>query len=104
MNTPNYWCNLSLVENKIQVHGNVELAKDLIAMIRKKCIGSFELYEAQEYIHNYCVDTYGANFYEKSSEAIQYIVENEYCHIERNKQPAFDMKQYEKDMRSGVMY
>ena len=92
------------MENKAQIHGNVELAAKLRLIVREKCINSFDLYEAQDFIKSYCADTYGFEFYDKSSEAIQYIVENESCNIERNKQPLFDMQKYKEDMRSGVLY
>ena len=50
-------------------------------------------------------------WYEKSGEAVNFVIENEYAHAERTSLPAFDMKQYEKDMKQyekdmkqGVMY
>lgn len=101
---PNYICDCSLMEDKVQIHGNVELAEVLKGIIKKYCIGFRELYESQEFMRNYCIGAYGADFYEKNAEAVQYIVENEYCHKERKNIPVFDMKQYEEDIRNGVVY
>lgn len=104
MFSPDYLCPHSLMDNKVKMQGNIDLASSLSCMVRQKYIGSVDLYNAQEALRNYCIDTYGTEFYEKNAEAISFIVENEYCNKEREERPFFDKKRYEEDMQNGVMY
>lgn len=104
MLAPNYITAHSLIDNKVQVHGNIEFASWLSDFVKEKCIKHCNLYEAQEIVREYCISTYCEDFYEKNAEAINFIVENEYCHKERNRFPIFDKRQYEEDMRSGILY
>lgn len=101
---PNYVSNHSLMENKVQICGNIELEKTLKLIVKEKCINFVDLYEAQEIMRRYCVDNYGTDFYEKNAEAILFILENEYCNIERIKLPLFDMKRYLEDIQNGTIY
>lgn len=101
---PNYECNYSLMESQVQIRGNVELASTLRKWVRKNCTNFTELYEAQQKMREYCISNYGEEFYERSAEAIAFIVENEYCNIERSNNPYTDIKRYEEDMRLGVLY
>lgn len=101
---PNYICNHSLMEGQVLIHGNVELASSLEKYIIENYIGTVELYEAQQKVREYCISSYGEGFYEKSADAIAFIVENAYCNAERSNNPYTDIKRYEEDMRLGVLY
>lgn len=101
---PNYTCNYSLMENKVYIHGNVELASTLARVVKEKYISNVDLYEAQESMRSYCIDTYGSDFYKNNAEAISFIIENEYCHAEREKLPHFGKKRYQEDKQKGIMY
>lgn len=104
MFTPNYMCPFSLVDNQTKVMGNIELADKLKKMV-KLCINEGkDLYHVQEEIKTLLIKDFGLNWYEKSGEAVNFIIENEYAHKERASLPAFDMKQYESDTKRGVMY
>lgn len=105
----NYMCSMcskSLVDNKVQIHGNIDLANTLKNLIKEKCIGCVDLYKAQDIIRDYCVDNYGMNFYKNNAEAINFLIENEYCNLERSKLPFFDIdaETYKENMKKGVMY
>ena len=94
----------SLVENKTKVMGNVELA-DTIKALAQSCIKQRkDLYQAQEEIKSALIKDFGLEWFEKSGEAVNFIIENEYAHYERLSLPAFDMAQYRKDLKLGVMY
>ena len=99
-----YICNYSLMDGKVYILGNVDLAKLLENLVKERCIGIFDLYEAQDMIRDYCIEIYGESFYYKNAEAIQFIVENEYCHLERKLNPIFDKFKYEEDIRRGTLY
>lgn len=101
---PNYLCNYSLIENKVQMQGNVALASALAEHVKRNYVNNIELYEAQQKMREYCISNYGEEFYERSADAISFIVENEYCHTERSNNPCTDIKQYEEDMRLGALY
>lgn len=101
---PEYTCNYSLIDNKVQIHGNLEFASWLSSFIREKCINDCDLYEAQELIRKYCVSTFSQDFYIKNAEAINFIIENEYCHKERERLPVFDMQRYKQDLLEGALY
>ncbi len=104
MFAPNYMCPISLVDNKTKIMGNIELA-DKIKEMAKACLEQGkDLYEAQEELKTLLIKESGLEWYEKSGEAVNFIIENEYAHAERTSLPAFDMKQYEKDRKQGVMY
>ncbi len=104
MVAPDYICNLSLMNGHVYLHGNLKLVGELEKIIKKECISAMDLYHAQEMIRNYCIKNYGSEFYHKSEEAIMFLVENEYCNLERQEIPYFDKERYEEDLRSGVMY
>ena len=82
----------------------MELASKIEKMVREECVKQFDLYEAIEYMRNYCVNTYGEEFYNKNAEAISFLIENEYCNQERQQIPYFDKKQYDEDMKSSILY
>ena len=50
------------------------------------------------------IDKYGTEWYERSGEAINYIVENKYCSKERAENPLFDKEQYNFDVTHSVLY
>lgn len=104
MISPNYMCELSLVSNKTKIMGNIELAGE-IEKITKECIKEGkDLYNTQEQIENLLIKKFGIAWYNKSGAAVNFIIENEYAHLERSYLPAFDMEQYKKDIETGVLY
>lgn len=104
MYEPNYMCPFSLVDNQTKIMGNIELANKIKKMVKIYINEGKDLYHAQEEIKTLLIKDFGLNWYEKSGEAVNFIVENEYAHKEREVLPAFDMKRYESDMKRGVMY
>lgn len=104
MFSPNYMCPLSLVDNKTKVMGNIELAGKIEEMVKVCIAQEKDLYQTQEYLKTLLIKDLGVEWYEKSGEAVNFIIENEYAHNERVSCPYFDMKQYQNDMRRGVLY
>ena len=93
-----------MLNKHVKIQGNTELANKIEKMVQEECIGKFNLYKALEYIRDYCINTYGEEFYNKNAEAISFLVENEYCNKERQQNPLFDKKQYNKDMDFNTLY
>lgn len=84
--------------------GNTELA-ELIENTALECIrNNVELYAAQEQIKIVLINKYGTEWYERSGEAVNYIIENKYCDAERAKNPVLDKKQYDFDITNNVLY
>ena len=104
MDAPNYTCNHSLVQNHIWLCGNIIVADELKSIVKETYIGHMDLYDAQKEMREHCISKYGTDFYEKSADAIMFIIENEYCNAEREKLPLFDRESYEYDMRTGRVY
>lgn len=104
MFNPDYIVNRSLVEKFYQLQGNIELAEELSALVRKEYLNTCDLYTAQKKVKEYCISHYGNNFYEQSKEALYFIVENEYCHKERKKNCILDKQQYIFDLTHGALY
>lgn len=84
--------------------GNIELANKIKEMAKVYLKQGKDLYEAQEKFKTLLLKELGLEWYEKSGEAVNFIVENEFSDAERASLPTFDIKQYEKDMREGVIY
>lgn len=80
-----YLRRTSLLNGKEKLMGNLEAA-GLIENMAFECIKN---------------DT---EWYERSGEAINYIVENKYCDKERVRNPLFDKEQYDFDTTHGVLY
>ena len=92
--SPIYSTNYSLLKDKVSVHGDTQIITDLLQTIKNQCINRMNLYEAQEMIKIHCVNTYGLEFYEKNVEAITFLIEDEYCDLERRQNPFFDKHDY----------
>ncbi|RGM75528.1 hypothetical protein [Agathobacter rectalis] len=101
---PQYFCNNSLVNNKYKLVGNIKLVKEIEQLTKEYIVKKISLYNAQDNIINYIINTYGKEWYENNGEAVNYIIENEYCNEERNKHPLFDKRKYEFDMKHSVLY
>lgn len=101
---PNYLCSISLVSGNTKIMGNLELADKIEKLVKGYIMRGKNLYQSQESIKAILIKEYGDEWYDKSGEAINYIIENEYANIERKKSPIFDKKQYEYDMKHGVLY
>lgn len=101
---PEYMCRKSLLDGYVKVLGNVGLAEKIIFDAKSYVNKDIDLYTAQKEIKIKLISEHGEEWYEKSVEAVNYLIENEYCELERDKLPFFDKKSYEKDIQSGVMY
>ena len=101
---PDYFKQTSLLDGKVKIKGNTELA-ELIENMALECIkNDIELYDAQEQIKIVLINKYGTEWYERSGEAVNYIIENKYCDAERAKNPVLDKKQYDFDITNNVLY
>lgn len=103
-NTPDYYCFTSLVENKTKIMGNIDLATDIENKAKEFISQNKSLYEAQQEIVRELTEIYGKDWYERSAEAVNFIIENEYANDERSKNFIFDKKQYEYDKKHNVCY
>lgn len=101
---PDYFRQTSFLNGKVKIMGNTELA-ELIENTALECIrNNVELYAAQEQIKIVLINKYGTEWYERSGEAVNYIIENKYCDAERAKNPVLDKKQYNFDITNNVLY
>lgn len=76
MFSPEYLRRTSLLNGKEKIMGNLEAA-GLVENMAFECIkNNIELYDAQEQIKAILINKYGAEWYERSGEAINYIIEN----------------------------
>jgi hypothetical protein len=101
---PDYFRQTSFLNGKVKIMGNTELA-ELIENTALECIrNNVELYAAQEQIKIVLINKYGTEWYERSGEAVNYIIENKYCDAERAKNPVLDKKQYDFDITNNVLY
>lgn len=104
MISPDYICSKSLVENKVFVKGNYIFANEVEFLATEYCKLGLDLYTAQDKVKDTVCNKYGQDYYDKSTEAITYIVENVYCNEERRELPFFDKERYSYDKTHGVMY
>mgnify|MGYP000180183339 CR=1 FL=1 len=101
---PEYLRQTSLLNGKEKLMGNLEVA-GLIENMAFECIkNDVELYDAQEQIKTALLNKYGAEWYERNGEAVNYIIENKYCDKERVRNPLFDKEQYDFDATHKVLY
>ena len=101
---PDYFRQTSFLNGKVKIMGNTELA-ELIENTVLECIrNNVELYAAQEQIKIVLINKYGTEWYERSGEAVNYIIENKYCDAEKAKNPVLDKKQYDFDITNNVLY
>ena len=101
---PDYFRQTSFLNGKVKIMGNTELA-ELIENTALECIrNNVELYAAQEQIKIVLINKYGTEWYERSGEAVNYIIENKYCDAERAKNPVLDKKQHDFDITNNVLY
>lgn len=101
---PEYFRQTSLLNGKVKIMGNTEVAELIDNITLEYIKNHIELYAAQEQIKTALIDKYGVEWYERSGEAINYIIENKYCDAERAKNPAFDKEQYDFDVIHNVLY
>lgn len=104
MISPNYMCSVSLVDNKTKIMGNIKLANRIKETTKVYLKQGKDLYEAQEKLKTSLVKELGLEWYKRSGEAVNFIIENEYAHAERASLPAFDIEQYKEDIKKGIMY
>lgn len=101
---PEYLRQTSLLNGKEKIMGNLEVAGLVENMAFEYIENDIGLYVAQEQIKTILINKYGAEWYERSGEAINYIIENRYCDKERARNPLFDEEQYNFDVTHGVLY
>lgn len=69
--------------SRYQLSGDLDVAEDIRRMARAACHNNVSLYDSQEDIKRYLLDRYGAEWYEISGEAVQYIIEDAYASMLR---------------------
>lgn len=85
MYTPFESISISTTEHLYRLHGDASLINE-IKKAACACINDgFSLYEAQGTIVNSLAEKYGNHWYQKSAEAVNYIIENEYATAERQR-------------------
>lgn len=104
MVSPNYLYSVSLMDNKTKIKGNIDCANKIAEITKMYLRQGLNLYDAQEKLKNTLLEKFGEDWYERSCEAVNFIIENEYANAERIALPAFDVRQYEKDRKLNVMY
>lgn len=104
MVAPEYISSLSLVENKTKIMGNTLLANQIREIVKLYINHNKDLYETQSRINAALISRFGINWYERSKEAVNFIIENEFAHKEREKYPFYDERQYEADIKNSKMY
>lgn len=78
----------STLENKFQINGNLTIVHELENLSLKYAIDDISLYDAQEKIKQYLSEKYSSEWYDKSAEAVQFIIEEKYSKIERERTSA----------------
>ena len=101
---PEYFKQTSLLDGKVKIMGNTEVAESIENMALECIKNDVELYAAQEQIKTILINKYGIEWYERSGEAVNYIIENKYCDEERARNPVFDKKKYDFDVAHNVLY
>ena len=101
---PDYFRQTSFLNGKVKIMGNTELAELIENTALESIRNNVELYAAQEQIKIVLINKYGTEWYERSGEAVNYIIENKYCDAERAKNPVLDKKQYDFDITNNVLY
>lgn len=98
---PSYICPFSLIENKTKMMGNLELAEKIKKIVQEYIENGKNLYQTQDELKKALIRDFNEEWYKRSGEAINYIIENEYANIEREESA---MKQYEAEMKLSIMY
>ena len=101
---PEYFRHTSHLNGKVKTIGNTEVAELIDNITLEYIKNHIELYAAQEQIKTTLINKYGVEWYERSGEAINYIIENKYSDAERAKNPVFDKEQYDFDVTHNVLY
>ena len=70
--------SFSTGSNRIQMQGNAKIIQEIRNLANDAISKKISLYEAQENIKKYLCEKYGNVWYEKSGEAVQYIIEDAY--------------------------
>lgn len=75
----------SFVSGMYQIHGNRKIENEIRTMSDNGIHDGIDLYKCQERVKEYLNKKYGETWYEKSAEAVQFIIENTYAEAERTK-------------------
>ena len=86
---PEYIFPLSCVQGRTEVNGDISYAEKLRER-SNELAKTTDLYTAQEKVKQEVIAKHGLDFYEKNGDAINFIVENAFCNMERSKYPAID--------------
>jgi len=93
-----------ILSNKVQIKGNFK-ACDYIVQKTKNCISKgIALYQAQQIVIDMVKEKYGVNWYQDSADAVNFLIENEYCRDIREKQPYIDKRALADFYNSSVLY
>lgn len=77
--------SFSCGSQRYQLHGNGVIICEIEQMAKKAIRSHVGLYDTQENIKQYLCEKYGVAWYDKSAEAVQYIIEDAYASAERGK-------------------
>lgn len=92
---PDYTIKHSLVDAQTKIMGDLGFANRVREFARDSC-NKADLYSAQDIFRKAIISERGTSFYETYGGAINYIIENEYCNIERQRLPYLDDRYYDK--------
>lgn len=78
MSMQNVW-SYACGNSRYQLSGDLSIAEDIRRMARAACHDHVSLYDAQESIKQMLCEKYGNDWYDRSGEAVQYIIEDAYA-------------------------
>lgn len=70
----------------VQLSGNGKIIEEIIRLSRANIRKNTDLYTAMDTIKSHLKGKYGEEWFDKSAEAIEHIIENTYCNHERMSQ------------------
>lgn len=98
---PDDFPSTSSLDGKVRITGNVKLALEIKKSAKKIIANGKNLYLAQEEIKNVLIKDYGAEWFKKNGEAVNFIIENEYARYERKLVP---FPECIEDVERNVLY
>lgn len=64
---------------RYSLFGNLAIADEIECLANKAIRNNISLYDAQDNIKQYLIEKYGFDWYCKSAEAVQYVIEDAYA-------------------------
>jgi len=104
MFAPDYYITSSVLAKLSTIHGSREFIDEIERFVCNEIDSGTDLYETQDKISAYLKSKYGSAWFNKSVEAVMFLVETAYASDFNQKHPILDKEQWENDMKSGIMY